>query len=174
MSLEDRSVSELHATDRLPEYVRDRFSDGERAAVETHLSSCVVCAEEVQILEALLAAPEPRLKPSEEARLYTPLTPSRPTVWRTGAWRAAAGIAVVLASYTVWLVSRTEGEIDGTWSADEALAGWETDLAELHPGEGELREALGGVGGPAWLELEGEEELNNLDGLEGPSEELEL
>ncbi|MEJ2339556.1 MAG: zf-HC2 domain-containing protein [Gemmatimonadales bacterium] len=173
MSLEDRSVSELHATDRLPEYVRGGLSDGERAAVEAHLSTCAVCEEEVQILEALLAAPEPRLTPSEEARLYTPLTSSHPTVWRAGAWRAAAGIAVVLASYAVWLVSRTEGEIDGTWSADEALAGWETDLAELHPGEGELREALGGGGGPAWLELEGEE-LNDLDGLEGPSEELEL
>lgn len=173
MSLEDRSVNELHATDRLPEYVRGRLSDGERAAVEAHLSSCPACGEELQILEAVVAAPEPRLKPSEAERLYTPLPPPRSTVWRAGAWRAAAGIAVVLASYAVWLASRTEGETDGTWSADEALAGWETDLAELHPGEGDLRAALGGVGGPTWLGLEGEE-LNDLDGLDGPSEELEL
>jgi hypothetical protein len=87
-------------------------------------------------------------------------------------WRAAAGIAVVLTSYAVWLASRTDGEVDGRWSADEALAGWETDLAELRPGEMDLRAALGGVGGPAW-ELGGED-LNGLDGLDVPSEELEL
>lgn len=173
MRLEDRSVNELHATDRLPEYVRGRLSDGERAAVEAHLSSCRACREELQILEELLAAPEPRLEPSEADRLYTPLSPPRPMVWRAGAWRAAAGIAVVLTSYAVWLASRTEGDVDGTWSADEALAGWEMDLAELRPGEGELRAALGGVGGAAWLELEGEE-LSDSDGLDEPSEEPEL
>jgi len=171
MSLEDRSVNELHATDRLPEYVRGRLSDDQRADVEAHLASCPACGEELQILEALRAAPEPRLAPSEAERLYTPLPPGR-TAWRAGVWRAAAGIAVVFTSYAVWLASRTDEEV-GRWSADEALAGWETDLAELHPGEMDLRAALGGVGGPAWLELEGED-LNDLDGLDGPSEELEL
>jgi len=173
MSLEDRSINELHATDRLPEYVRGRLSDDERADVEAHLATCPACGGELQILETLLAAPEPRLEPSEMERLYTPLPSPGRTAWRAGVWRAAAGIAVVLTSYAVWLASRTDGEVDGTWSADEALAGWETDLAELHPGEMELRAALGGVGGPAWLELEGEA-LNDLDGLDGPSEELEL
>ena len=75
MSLEDRSVNELHATDRLPEYVRGRLSDDVRADVEAHLASCPACGEELQILEALLAAPEPRLEPSEAERLYTPLPP---------------------------------------------------------------------------------------------------
>lgn len=173
MNLEDRSVSELHATDRLPEYVRGRLSDDEQADVEAHLSSCPACGDEVQILEALLAAPEPRLEASEAERLYTPLPPPGRAAWRAGMWRAAAGLAVMLASAAVWLAIRPDGEVDGTWSADEALAGWETDLAELHPGETDLRAALGGVGGPAWLELEGQA-LNDLDGSDGPSEELEL
>jgi anti-sigma factor RsiW len=173
MSLEDRSVNELHATDRLPEYVRGRLSDDERADVEAHLASCPACGEELQILEALRAAPEPRLEAAEAERLYTPLPPPGRTAWRSGVWRAAAGIAVVLTSYAVWLASRTGAEVDGTWSADEALAGWETDIAELRPDEMDLRAALGGVGAPAWLELEGGT-LNDLDELDGPSEELEL
>lgn len=173
MSLEDRSLNELHATDRLPEYVQGRLSHDERADVEAHLASCPACEEELRITEALSAAPEPRLQPSEAERLYTPLPLPGRAAWKTGAWRAAAGVAVVLAGYAVWLASRTAEEADGTWSADEALAGWEMDLAELHPGETALHAALGGDGGRAWLELESQE-LNDLDGWDGPSEELEL
>lgn len=173
MSLDDRSVSELHTTDRLPEYVRGRLSDEERADVEAHLASCAACAEELELLEALLAAPEPRLERSEAERLYTPLPSTSRATWRAGVWRAAAGVAILLAGYSVWLASRTGGEADGTWSADEALAGWETDLAELRPGAGDLRAALGAEGEPSWLELEGQE-LKDLDLSFGPPEDLEL
>ncbi len=93
MSLEDRSVNELHATDRLPEYVRGRLSDDERADVEAHLASCPACGEELQILEAVLAAPEPRLEPSEVERLYTPLPPPGRTAWRAGAERTERSTA---------------------------------------------------------------------------------
>lgn len=173
MSLEDRSVNELHATDRLPEYVRGRLSDDERSDVEAHLASCAACAEELQLLEALLAVPDPYLESHEAERLYTPLRSPGRRMWAAGAWRAAAGIAIVLAGYAVWLASRAEEEAAGAWSADEALAGWETDLAELRPAEMDLRAALGGIGEPAWLGLEGED-LNGLNGSDGPSEELEL
>lgn len=173
MSLEDRSVNDLHATDRLPEYVGGRLPREEREDVEGHLASCTSCAEELKLVEALLAAPEPRLEPSEVKRLYTPLRPRVRRVWSAGVWRAAAGITVVVAGYAVWLASRTEGEVADAWSAEEALAGWATDLAELHPAEMDLRAALGGVDGPAWLGLEGED-LNGVNGPDGPSEELQL
>jgi anti-sigma factor RsiW len=173
MSLEDRSLSELHATDRLPEYVRGRLSDEERMEVEAHLASCPACEEELRLTNALLGAPEPRLEPSEAERLYVPLPAPGRTAWRAGVWPAAAGLAVVLTSYAVWLASRTDGEVDRAWSVEEALAGWETDLAELHPGETDLQAALGGVGGTAWLELESGD-LNGLEGWDGPSEELDL
>lgn len=44
----------------LPELLHGRLPDGERRRVETHLSDCVDCTEEMAILEAVLAsAPAP-------------------------------------------------------------------------------------------------------------------
>ncbi len=164
------NISELHTTDRLPEYARGDLSSEESASVEAHLDSCRTCREELELLEAIRRAPAPELEPVEAERLYTPLPAHRDRFWRAGAWRAAAGIVVVFAGYGIWLAVQQDRDVGFSWSADAALAGWNEDLAELRPGMLDLRVALGANGGPAtWPELE-EEGMEGLDGSFGEIE----
>jgi anti-sigma factor RsiW len=170
----DLNISELHTTDRLPEYSKGELAPEERAAVEAHLSSCPACREELELLEALLSVPAPELDPADAERLYTPLPKGRDRVWSPGVWRAAAGIVIVLSGYGIWLAGQASREIEASWSADAALAGWDADLAELRPGMLDLRVALGANGGPAWPELEGDElEGDEMDALDGTWADIE-
>ena len=177
MSLERRNVREMHATDQLPEYSRGELPEGERAVVQDHLASCPACRRELDLLQALLEAPEPRLEPAEAERLYTPLAQGRRRGWavgrrRAGVWQAAAGLAVVLAGYGVWLASRSDREADRSWSAEEALAGWDADLAELRPEVADLQVALGGDAEAVWPDIAGES-LAEPDALNGAWEDLD-
>jgi anti-sigma factor RsiW len=163
------NISDLHTTDRLPEYSRGELPPEERASVEAHLDSCPTCREELELLEALLSASSPELDASTAKRLYTPLPADRERFWRAGVWRAAAGIVILLTGYGIWLAGQTD-EVESSWSADAALADWDADLAELRPGTLDLRVALGANGGPAaWPEMEGD----GMEGLEGTWGEIE-
>ncbi len=152
MSLDDRSGGGLHPTDRLPDYIGGGLSEQERVAVEGHVATCPSCRAELELLDALRGGPAPRLEPGEAERLYTPL-PRRRGAWKVGVWRAAAGVVIVLTSYGIWLTTRAGSGSEETWSADDALAGWDSDLMELQPGVLDLRVALGGNGDPVWPEL---------------------
>lgn len=152
MSLDDRSGGR-HPTDRLPDYIGGGLSEQERAAVEGHLANCPPCRTELELLDALRSGPAARLEPAEAERLYTPLPRRRRGDWTVGVWRAAAGVVIVLTSYGIWLTTRAGNGGGETWSADDALAGWDSDLVELRPGVLDLRVALGGNGDPVWPEL---------------------
>ena len=168
MSTESQSISELHATDRLPEYVRGTLPEGEREVVEGHLAVCADCRRERELLIALADAPAGELTPAEKDRFHVPLRrSSRADVWRAGAWRAAAGVVILLTSYGIWMASQAGREGGAAWSADAAMAGWEEDLSELSPRAFELQVVLGGSLEASWPDLEGED----VSGLRGPWEE---
>ncbi len=165
--MEGQSISALHATDRLPEYVRGKLPEGERDAVEGHLAVCADCRRERELLIALADAPAGELTPEEKDRLHVPLRrASRAGVWRVGVWRVAAGVVVLLTSYGIWMASQDEREGDAGWSADAAVEGWEEDLSELSPRAFELQVVFGGSLEASWPELEGED----VSGLRGPWE----
>ncbi len=168
MSMESQSISELHATDRLPEYVRGTLPEGERDVVEGHLAVCADCRRERELLIALAGTPASEFTPAEKDRFHVPLRRSgRAGVWRVGVWRAAAGVVILLTSYGIWMASQDGGEGGAAWSADAAVAGWEEDLSELSPRAVELQVVLGGGLEPLWPELEG----GDVSGLRGPWEE---
>ena len=128
MSMESQSISELHATDRLPEYVRGTLPKGERDVVEGHLAVCADCRRERELLIALADALASELTAAERDRFHVPLgRSSRAGVWRVGVWRAAAGVVIVLTSYGIWMASQDGREGAAAWSADAAVAGWEED-----------------------------------------------
>ena len=166
----ERNISELHTTDRLPEYARGELSAREGATVEAHLASCPACQEELELLVAIQSAPAPELDSAEAERLYAPLPQGSDRLWTASAWRAAAGIVIVLTGYGIWLAGRSDSDLEPSWSAEAALAGWDEDLAELRPGMLDLRVALGVNGGlPTWPELEGE----GMEGLDESWEDIE-
>ncbi len=168
MSMESQSISELHATDRLPEYVRGTLPGGERDVVEGHLAVCADCRRERELLIALADAPAGELTPAEKDRLHVPLRRgSRAGMWRVGVWRAAAGVVILLTSYGIWVAGRDGREGGAAWSADAAVAGWEEDLSELSPQAFELQVVFGGSLEASWPELEGED----VSELRGPWEE---
>jgi len=168
MSIESQSISELHATDRLPEYVRGMLPEGERDVVASHLAVCADCRRERELLIGLADAPAGELTPAEKDRLQVPLRRAgRTGVWRVGVWRAAAGVVILLTSYSIWMASQDGREGGAAWSADAAVAGWEEDLSELSPRAFELQVVFGGSLEAPWPELEGED----VSGLRGPWEE---
>lgn len=168
MSTESQSISELHATDRLPEYVRGMLPERERDVVEGHLAVCADCRRERELLIALADAPAGELSPAEKDRFHVPLRrSSRTGVWRVGVWRAAAGVVILLTSYGIWMASQDGGEGGAAWSADAAVAGWEEDLSELSPRAFELQVVLGESLETSWPEFEG----GDVSGLRGPWEE---
>jgi anti-sigma factor RsiW len=168
MSTESQSISELHATDRLPEYVRGTLPEGDRDVVEGHLAVCADCRRERELLIALADAAAGELSPAEQDRFHVPLRrSSRAGVWRAGVWRAAAGVVILLTSYGIWMASQDGGEGGAAWSADAAVAGWEEDLSELSPRAFELQVVLGESLEASWPEFEG----GDVSGLRGPWEE---
>ncbi len=168
MSTESQSISELHATDRLPEYVSGMLPEGERAVVEGHLAACADCRRMRELLIALADAPAGELTPAEKDRFHVPLRRSnRAGVWRPGVWRAAAGVVILLTSYGIWMASQDGREGGAAWSADAAVAGWEEDLSELSPRAFELQVVLGESLEASWPEFEG----RDVSGLRGPWEE---
>ena len=168
MSTESQSISELHATDRLPEYVRGTLPEGDRDVVEGHLAVCADCRRERELLIALADAAAGELTPAEQDRFHVPLRrSSRAGVWRAGVWRAAAGVVILLTSYGIWMASQDGGEGVAAWSADAAVAGWEEDLSALSPRAFELQVVLGESLEASWPEFEG----GDVSGLRGPWEE---
>lgn len=168
MSTESQSISELHATDRLPEYVRGTLPERERDVVEGHLAVCADCRRERELLIALADAAAGELTPAEKDRFHVPLRrSSRAGVWRVGVWRAAAGVVILLTSYGIWMASQDGGEGGAAWSADAAVAGWEEDLSELSPRAFELQVVLGESLETSWPEFEG----GDVSVLRGPWEE---
>lgn len=166
--MEGQSISELHATDRLPEYVRGTLPKGERDVVEGHLAACADCRRERELLIALVDAPAGELTAAEKDRLHVPLPRSgRAGAWRVGVWRAAAGVVILLTSYGIWMARQDGPEGDAAWSADAAVVGWEEDLSELSPRAFELQVVFGGSLEASWPELQGED----VSGLRGPWEE---
>lgn len=166
----ERNISELHTTDRLPDYARGELPAEERAAVRAHLDVCAACREELVLVELLRSGSNSALEPAEAARLYTPLPSSSGRSWGVGVWRAAAGVVIVLGGYAIWLAGRSDPQVAASWSVDDALVDWDQDLAELRPGLLDLRVALGANGEPAaWPELEGE----GMEGLDDPWGEIE-
>jgi anti-sigma factor RsiW len=158
----------LHATDRLPEYVRGTLPERERDVVEGHLAVCADCRRERELLIALADAAAGELTPAEKDRFHVPLRrSSRAGVWRVGVWRAAAGVVILLTSYGIWMASQDGGEGGAAWSADAAVAGWEEDLSELSPRAFELQVVLGESLETSWPEFEG----GDVSVLWGPWEE---
>lgn len=131
-----------HVSDRLPGWARGELSGAEGVAVERHLASCAACREEAEAVRLLAGAPLPRLSAAERARALAGIERRRRGSWRSGLWRTAAAVALLLGGVAFWQVALRQAPAEA-WSASGVVAAWEEDLAELGVGAEEARLALG-------------------------------
>jgi anti-sigma factor RsiW len=118
--MNDCSNAEMR--DRLPDLLHDRLSAGAQAEVTAHLTGCIDCREELELLRDLqvaLAVRTPRVDvayvvnalPKPPARTATPIAPRRRT-WSD--WRVAAAVTLLVAGgSSVVLVNRDPSPSSG-------------------------------------------------------------
>ena len=82
--------------DALPDYLNDRLDAARRRAVESHLSECATCREELSLLRGLRATMR-RAPDVDVARISAAVAPYQAPVRRGPAtsWRVAAAIAAL-------------------------------------------------------------------------------
>lgn len=82
--------------DALPDYLNDRLDAARRRAVDSHLSECATCREELSLLRGLRATMR-RTPDVDVARVAAALAPYRAPARRSPAtnWRVAAAIAAL-------------------------------------------------------------------------------
>ena len=82
--------------DALPDFLNDRLDAARRRAVESHLSECAACREELTLLRELRGTMH-RAPEVDVARIAAALAPYRAPVGRNRAanWRVAAAIAAL-------------------------------------------------------------------------------
>ena len=87
--------------DALPDYLNDRLDAARRSAVESHLSQCAPCREELSLLGGLRATMR-RAPDVDVGRIAAALAPYRAPARRGPAanWRVAAAIAALVVGGT--------------------------------------------------------------------------
>jgi Putative zinc-finger len=137
-----------HPHELLAEYVDGALGPDQRASVETHLSSCRSCSEEVELArhgrEALSTLPE--VPAPAGIALDIRRRARRPS--RAGRWIAAAA-AAALAVAGVLVVGR--GLVETQGSGGEGAEGGGGQAAPADPGPDEGSEEQGGGGTPEAL-----------------------
>ncbi len=121
--------------DLLPEWVRSELTEGDRARVSQHISSCASCAEEVEFLKRIQAAAfvTPASLASEiSSALAAEMASSAGAGYGRGrrfaGWRLPAAATVVLALGTgvIWQRMQALPEV-GPLGQDPFAVVWPTD-----------------------------------------------
>lgn len=164
--MSDTSPHADHPTDLLPDYVRGQVDGSE--TIERHLAECDACRVELEVLRALTGSQGEGMTAAEREFVYGRFARRRRETgeWLSVTWKIAAAIALLLTGVGVWQIVRTGGET-GEWDPEVALDAWEEDLADLQPGVGEVRLALG----LGFVSLEGESPESTWEEFEVPWEE---
>ena len=125
--------------DLLPEGIRNELSESDGASVAEHISSCAMCAEEVELLRRIQAAAfstpaslssEIKSALAREVELGAGVSPGPAGRW-TG-WRLPAAAAVVLALGTgvIWQRMQALPEV-GPLGQDPFAVVWPSDDADV-------------------------------------------
>ena len=142
------------AKDLLPGLVREELSSQERARVESHVSTCASCSDEVDLIRRLgSAAPAPPA--GLAAEIKEAVADDRARSRRSFGWRlpAAATIVLALGTAVIWQRSQslpetsqfTQDSFVMVWSGDDALVADAPMLEDLSDDElAILLEELGG------------------------------
>jgi hypothetical protein len=126
--MNDCSNAEIR--DQLPDLLHERLDVSARAAVVAHVSDCVDCRDELQLLrdvQAMIARRTPRVDVNyvvgalPKAPVRTPLRVERARpVWAD--WRIAAAVTLLLAGGGSFALMNSDRPESATGSAIESLA----------------------------------------------------
>ena len=125
--------------DLLPEWIRQELEEGDRAVVTAHVSSCVSCSEEVELLEkirgAAFSTPESlasEIKSAVAAEMASGAGPRYSRTTRFVRWGLPAAATLVLALGTTVIWQRTQALPEvGPLGQDPFAVVWPSDAPDV-------------------------------------------
>ena len=166
--------------DLLPEWIRHELGEGDRAVVTAHVSSCVSCSEEVELLEKIRGAaystPESlasEIKSAVAAEMASGAGPRYSRTTRFVRWGRPAAATLVLALGTTVIWQRTQALPEvGPLGQDPFAVVWPSDDADVATDVASgVAWGVAGVpivaGVPMWADLTDEELALLLEELGG-------